>query len=110
MVVLPPPLGPTRATSCPGYAVKLTACRTGPPPARSPDAVDSRERSETSSADGYEKATSSNWTSTGPSGNRTGCGACATSGCRSSTSKTRSKDTSAVMTSTRTLDRAVSGP
>jgi hypothetical protein len=37
-------------------------------------------------------------------------GFCCTIGSRSSTSKTRSKLTSAVMTSTRTLDSAVSGP
>ena len=110
MVVLPAPLGPTSATSVPGSTVKETPCSTGPLPRRSPVAMLSSEARETSSAEGYENDTSSTSTRTGPAGTGRASGASATSGFRSSTSKTRSKDTSAVRMSTRTLEIAVSGP
>ncbi len=52
MVVLPAPEGPTRATSCPGSAVKVTSNSTCWDSVVSSTATDSSEASETSSAVG----------------------------------------------------------
>jgi hypothetical protein len=115
-VVLPAPDGPTRAVSWPDGARKLTSCRT--PAAEfgrsgAGSAIDSSEASDTSDADGYRNDTSSNSicgaTSRRPSpgtraGRVTAPGRSAISGFRSSTSKTRSKLTSAVITLICTLD------
>ncbi|SLJ82500.1 Uncharacterised protein [Mycobacteroides abscessus subsp. abscessus] len=72
-------------------------------------ATSSSEASDTLSADGYPKRTPSSSRSTGPSGTGTAPGASSMSGFRSSTSKTRSKLTSAAMISIRALANAVSG-
>src|SRR6185295_15885267 len=80
------------------------------PPRWSSAATSSRDASETLSAAGYPNRTSSNSTDTPPpDGTVTAPGFSLIIGGRSSTSKTRSNDTNAVMTSTRTLANAVNG-
>src|SRR4029453_15856981 len=106
----PAPGGPTSATSSPGAAVKDTPCRTGCAGAWSSTATSSSEASDTSAAVGYEKCTSSKSIERVPGARATAPGLSATIGAMSSTSKTRSKETSALITSTRTFDSAVSGP
>src|SRR6266550_133206 len=110
IVVLPAPEGPTSATSWPGAAVNETPCSTSWLGAWSSTATSSSEASDTSAAVGYENRTSWNSIERAPVGNVAASGASAISGGRSSTSKTRSNETSALITSTRTLDSAVSGP
>ncbi len=109
MVDLPAPDVPTSATSCPGSTVNDTLWSTSTPPRLSSCATSSSDASDTLSAEGYAKVTSSNSTDTGPAGRSTASGFSAISGLRSSTSKTRSKLTTALMTSTRALASAVSG-
>ena len=67
-MVLPAPEGPTRATSWPGSAVKVTSKRTCWEAVVSSTATDSSEASETSSAAGYRKSTWSNSMRAGPAG------------------------------------------
>src|SRR6266550_3761583 len=110
IVVLPAPEGPTSATSWPGAAVNETPCSTSWLGAWSSTATSSSEASDTSAAVGYENRTSSNSMEREPARSATASGPSAISGGRSSTSKTRSNETSALITSTRTLDSAVSGP
>src|SRR5918993_4729510 len=110
MVVLPAPDGPTSATSSPGAALNDTPCSTSWAGAWSSTATSSSEASDTSAAVGYEKCTSANSIDRAPGASVAAPGLSATIGRMSSTSKTRSKDTSALITSTRTLDSAVSGP
>ncbi len=109
-MVLPAPDGPTSATIWPGSTVKLTSKRTWAETVVSRTATDSREARETSSAVGYRKSTWSNSMVAGPGGTGRASGASVIIGGRSSTSKTRSNETSAVMTSIWTLDSAVNGP
>ena len=121
-MVLPAPDGPTSAVSWPDGARKLTSCRTPAAAAGrsgTGSAIDSSEASDTSDADGYRNDTSSNWISgaacSPPSpgtraGSTTASGRSAISGLRSSTSKTRSKLTSAVITLICTLDSDAIGP
>lgn len=79
------------------------------PPRVSRVATASSEARETLSADGYPKETRSNSTATGPSGTRRASGFWEISGFRSRISKTRSKLTMALITSTRAPASAVSG-
>jgi len=74
--------------------------------------MDSSEASETSEAVGYRNQTLSNVIAGAVSAvcSGTASGASVISGFRSSTSNTRSKLTSAVMTSTCTFDSDVMGP
>src|SRR5450755_3887213 len=110
IVVLPAPEGPTSATSSPAWAVNETSYKTCVFGEVSRIATDSSEASETSAAAGYRNCTWSNSMMFAPAGRSTASGASAIIGGRSSTSKTRSNDTSAVMIETLTFDRAVSGP
>src|SRR5207248_1545147 len=110
IVVLPAPDGPTSAVICPDLTVNDTPFSTVWDGVASRTATDSRDASETSSALGYPKTTSSNCTTSAPGARSTAFGASATIGGRSSTSNTRSNDTSAVMTSTCTFDSEVRGP
>ena len=73
-------------------------------------ATDSRDAREISSARGYENLTLLNEILSGPDEIGLASALSRTIGVRSSTSKTRSNETSAVITSTRTLESAVSGP
>ena len=119
-MVLPAPDGPTSATSCPGGAVKVTSCSTCwpgcPARARQRDRLQRRQRhlvgrrvrNDTGRTRCRARRPADRCDAAARSG--TASGFSATSGGRSSTSKTRSKLTSAVITSTRTLDSAVSGP
>ena len=110
MVVFPAPDGPTIAVSEPAGAVKEIPFNTSPLSTVSALATDSSDASEISSAFGYENVTLLN--SMLKSFLVSGCafGRLMIIGCRSRTSKTRSNETSAVITSIRTLDNAVSGP
>ncbi len=122
MVVLPAPDGPTSAVSFPDGARKLTSCSTPAAEAGrsgAGSAIDSSDASDTSDADGYLNDTSSNSISGAPTapvpsatsrGRTTASGPSVISGLRSSTSKTRSKLTSAVITLIWTLDSWAIGP
>jgi hypothetical protein len=77
---------------------------------RSSVATSSSDASDTSAALGYRNRTSRNSIRPVPGGTGVALAGSAIDGCRSSTSKTRSNDTSALITSTRTFDSAVSGP
>jgi len=123
IVVLPAPDGPTSAVSCLAGAVKLTSCST--PRLASVrsgcgSAMDSSDASDTSDGGGYRNETCSKAMSAGPPGpdplscpattSGSAPGLSSISGFRSSTSNTRSKLTSAVITLIWTLDSAVIGP
>src|SRR5471030_1334466 len=110
MVVLPAPDGPTSAVMVPGRTSNDTSKSTCWLGAWSRTATDSREASDTSLAVGYLNDTLRNSTAAEPRASTSASGLSSTIGGRSSTSKTRSKLTSAVITSTCTLDSAVSGP
>jgi hypothetical protein len=110
VVDLPAPDGPTSATICPGWTVNDTPRSTSADAARSRIATSSSDASDTSAALGYRNRTSRNSTRPVPDFIGRAFAGSAIDGCRSSTSKTRSNDTSALITSTRTFDRAVSGP
>src|SRR5579864_3644375 len=136
IVVLPAPDGPTRAVSCRAGAVKLTSCRTprlASVRSGAGSAIDSSDARLTSEAAGYRNDTWSNTMSAAapavrdadpfvaapeagdPAGwlsstSGTAPGRSSISGLRSSTSNTRSKLTSAVITLTCTLDSDVIGP
>ena len=77
---------------------------------RSSTATSSSDASDTSDALGYRKTTSRNSTVAARAGTGRASGRSSMPGDRSSTSKTRSKETSALITSIRTLDSDVSGP
>ena len=109
MVVFPAPDGPTRATMWPGSTVKETSWRTSLRWPASSTATDSSEASETSPALGYVKSTSSNAMEALPRGTSTASGSSSIMGSMSSTSKMRSKETRAVMTSRLTFESWVSG-
>ena len=109
MVDFPLPDVPTSATMLPGSMRNEMPWSTSVPPRVSSVATSSSEASDTLSADGYAKRTASNSTDTGPAGSDPHLVAPAISGARSSTSKTRSKLTSADIASTRALASAVSG-
>ena len=114
IVVLPAPDGPTSAVSFPAGTWKVTSRSTHASPGRSGagSAAGSSEASDTWLAAGYRNHTPS--TST-PGASRVcasgyASGRSAISGSRSRISKTRSKLTSAVRTSTGRLDMVFSGP
>ena len=109
-MVLPAPDGPTSATSWPGSATNETSWSTCWLGRWSRTATASSEASDTSFAVGYAKSTWRSSTVLGPPGTSTASGASWIIGSRSSTSKTRSNDTSAVAMSTLTFDSEVSGP
>ena len=90
--------------------MNVTPCRTSCVGAWSSTATSSSEASDTSSAVGYEKRTSSNSIERASAGSVAAPGLSTIIGVMSSTSKTRSNETSALITSTRTFDSAVSGP
>ena len=108
-MVLPAPDGPTSATSWPGSAVNETSNSTWLVGACSSTATDSSDASDTSSAR-IAEVDVGELDRRRPAGTSTAPGFSAIIGGRSSTSKTRSNDTSAVITSTCTLESAVSGP
>ena len=94
----------------PGSTRNETSWSTSSPARSSSTATSSSEASETLSAAGYANRTPVSSTDTGPAGRSTGWAGSAISGSMSSTSKTRSKLTSAVTTSRRAVPSAVSGP
>ncbi len=110
-MVLPAPDGPTRATIWPGCAVKVTSCSTMlvvaglGPGHRSPGwPATPRRRAGSGTPRGRTPRAPPSAAST------TASGLSSIIEGRSSTSKTRSKLTSAVITSTRTFERPCSGP
>ena len=110
MVLLPAPDGPTMPVKVPGFTVKVMFFKTSPLVGISGFAIISNDARDISSAFGYEKETFSKVNSGLLVCSFTAFGASTTIGFKSSTSKTLSKDTSALITSTRTFERAVSGP
>ena len=109
-MVLPAPDGPTSAVMVPGLAVKVSPFRTTPLSTVSGFATDSSEESEISSAFGYAKETFLNSTAKSLPTNSLAFGRSCTMGAKSKTSKIRSNETKAVITSMRTFESAVSGP
>ena len=110
MVVFPAPDGPTIAVRVPAGAEKEIPRSTSPLSIVSGRDADSSEASEMSCALGYEKATSLNAMARFLRSKVVAPGLSVIIGWRSRTSKTRSKETSEVITSIRTLDNAVNGP
>ena len=112
-VVLPAPDGPTSATNSPGETSRLTPSSAGPtglsPSVDGSGAAGASDARAAASVGGYVNRTSRN--STRPTGRRRGRapGRSGTAFGVSSTSKTRSNDTIAVMMSTRALVRLVRG-
>ena len=110
MVVLPAPDGPTRATSWPGSAVKVTSNST----CWDDGGVEHGHRLQRGQGDllggRVAEVDVVELDRAGPGGPATASGSSWIIGGRSSTSKTRSKETRVVITSICTLDRAVSGP
>ena len=110
MVVFPAPDGPTRAVSVPGSAANEIPFNISPESTVSNFAADSSEASEISSAFGYRNETFLNSTRGIDVVSAVAPGLLVTMGAKSSTSNTRSKETSAVMTSIRIFESAVKGP
>ena len=111
MVVLPAPEGPTRATIWPGSGGEGDVAQHLAGRARCRDGHRLQRGQRHLVGGGVAELDVVELDGAGPSAaaaRRPGCSA--TMGLRSSTSKTRSKLTSAVITSTCTLDSAVSGP
>ena len=110
MVLLPAPDGPTIPVKVPGAAVKDIFLSTSPLIIISGFAAISREAKDISSAFGYEKETFSNFNSGLLVSSAIAFFESTTIGCKSKTSNTLSKETSALITSTLTLESAVNGP
>ena len=109
-MLLPAPDGPTIAVSVPGSQLNDIPRSTSPLSTNSGLAAASNEAREISSALGYAKKTFSNAIAGIALEILLGFALSLTIGSRSKTSKTRSNETKADITSTRIFESAVSGP